>query len=293
MSVKVMGEVWELELKPNHLVVLLALADHADHDGGGVFPSQALVAWKTGYGERQVRRIVAELEAEGLLVLVEDRRAQNLPNVYRIDTAAGKKKAPRPRPQPGGRPLKPPVKMSAGSESETTGQAEQNPRTFAAKPPVTAMSDEPSGEPSSNRQDSSLPNGSGRAPAVENSEEKPLTEGMVMGLWRRLHYAPDGKPPAGYSDGRDMSIIRQLVKKGYRLERIADAAEGLALARRNGELQGEEGGKTTLRFMMNTERYGRPLLQWCEDYYLASPNRKAQKGGSALARVEVKIGGAS
>ena len=28
-------------------LILLAMADHADHEGGHVFPSQALISWKT------------------------------------------------------------------------------------------------------------------------------------------------------------------------------------------------------------------------------------------------------
>ena len=67
MSVKQMGLVWELNLPPNQKIVLLALADHADDDGGNVYPSIKRTAWKTGYNERQVQRILSELRESGLI----------------------------------------------------------------------------------------------------------------------------------------------------------------------------------------------------------------------------------
>ncbi|GAH09502.1 unnamed protein product, partial [marine sediment metagenome] len=49
--------------------VLLAFADHADHDGLNVYPSYERVALKTGYSERQVKRIVARLKKRGALIV--------------------------------------------------------------------------------------------------------------------------------------------------------------------------------------------------------------------------------
>ena len=68
MSVKVMGFVWDLELPPNLKLVLLAYADHADHDGGSIYPAIGTVAQKTGYSPREVQRLTRELEARGRLV---------------------------------------------------------------------------------------------------------------------------------------------------------------------------------------------------------------------------------
>lgn len=68
MSVKVMGMVWDADLPRNQKMVLLAYADHADHDGRNVFPSVGRVAWKTGYSERAVQRITRELEGENILI---------------------------------------------------------------------------------------------------------------------------------------------------------------------------------------------------------------------------------
>ena len=65
MSVKIMGQVWDLDLTHAQQTVLLAMADHADHDGAGVYPSLGLLAWKTSYSRRQVQRIIHEAIARG------------------------------------------------------------------------------------------------------------------------------------------------------------------------------------------------------------------------------------
>jgi hypothetical protein len=69
MSAKQTGLVWELDLPHNEAWVLMAMADHADHDGNNVYPGVPLLAWKTGYTTRQVRRILAILQRKGLIVV--------------------------------------------------------------------------------------------------------------------------------------------------------------------------------------------------------------------------------
>lgn len=68
MSGKATGRVWDLELEPLLKFVLLAYADHADHDGANMWPSVALIARKTGYSTRQVQRITRRLESLGWLI---------------------------------------------------------------------------------------------------------------------------------------------------------------------------------------------------------------------------------
>lgn len=87
MSVKVMGRVWELDLPANEKFVLLALADHADHDGNNVFPGLELIAFKTGYTTQQVRRIERKLEKRGILIAVNRKPGKRIE--YRIDTNIG------------------------------------------------------------------------------------------------------------------------------------------------------------------------------------------------------------
>lgn len=68
MSVKTMAKVWDMELSPGDKLVLLAYADHADHDDTNMYPSVETVARKTGYSERHVQRITRDLEKKGFLV---------------------------------------------------------------------------------------------------------------------------------------------------------------------------------------------------------------------------------
>jgi hypothetical protein len=93
MSGKIMGEVFKLALTHAQRDVLLALADHADDNGGSVRPSHALIAWKLDCSERSVRRNVDELLRAGILKQVWH-SGPGRPNEYRIDLSAGVRKAP-------------------------------------------------------------------------------------------------------------------------------------------------------------------------------------------------------
>jgi hypothetical protein len=88
MSVKQMGMVWDLDLPANKKFVLLAYADHADDEGGSVFPSLARVAYKTGYSRDQVRRISKELREANLMMLVE-KATHNRPAEYKLTLERG------------------------------------------------------------------------------------------------------------------------------------------------------------------------------------------------------------
>lgn len=90
MSAIVMGRVWNLDLPHNQLLVLLAMADHADHHGNNVYPGVPLIAWKTGYTEMQVRRVIKILTASG--ILVEVNRSKGKKVKYRIDLDKGQQK---------------------------------------------------------------------------------------------------------------------------------------------------------------------------------------------------------
>jgi Helix-turn-helix domain len=91
VSASLMGSVYGIELSHPQQAILLAMADHAQDDGTDVFPSIARLAWKTGYDDRQVKRIIKDLRAEGVLVEVAP-PAQHRPTEYRIDLEAATKK---------------------------------------------------------------------------------------------------------------------------------------------------------------------------------------------------------
>lgn len=93
MSIKQMSKVWEHEFKPNEQLVMLALADFADDQGGSIFPSIGRVAWKTGYSKRNTQRIISELRERGVLVEVRS-SARRRATEYRIEWSVATPKAP-------------------------------------------------------------------------------------------------------------------------------------------------------------------------------------------------------
>jgi hypothetical protein len=94
MSGKISGMVWDLDLSQRDLLVLLAITDHADHDGCNMFPSIALLAWKTGYSQRTVIRILNGLVTRG--ILIRHTRAGK-PTIYDANLDAAPKKVGRPK----------------------------------------------------------------------------------------------------------------------------------------------------------------------------------------------------
>jgi hypothetical protein len=94
MSGKIMGLVWEMELPHGEKYVLLAMADHADHEGNHVRPSVDLICWKTDYSERQVRRLVGQLRKRRILI-VTAKATNRRPAEYRIDVNAAPRKPAR------------------------------------------------------------------------------------------------------------------------------------------------------------------------------------------------------
>jgi hypothetical protein len=141
MSVKAMAQVWGLNLPQNEKFVLLAMADHADHEGQGIRPSTARVAWKTGYSERQVRRIVDALVTRGVLSVTSVREGR--PTVYAFHAEAA--------------PMLPDVET--GNPCQIVTPDKLSPLTQLCHPtPDIAMSPEPSyNHPNNSKQKSSLP----------------------------------------------------------------------------------------------------------------------------------------
>ena len=93
MSIRLMSMVWELQLSHAEQSVALAMADHADDDGSKIFPSIARIAWKTGYSERQVQRIIVNLVDKRLLIVVFP-PSQHRATEYRMDIDAIPPKPP-------------------------------------------------------------------------------------------------------------------------------------------------------------------------------------------------------
>lgn len=78
MSVRMMAKVWNLDLPQPLKLLALAMADWADDQGQGIYPSVAYVAWKVGASERTIQRQLRKLESLGLLQ-VESTRGHRSP----------------------------------------------------------------------------------------------------------------------------------------------------------------------------------------------------------------------
>lgn len=92
MSVKVMGAVWDLKIGRDEKFILLAYADHADHNGGSIYPAVSTIAEKTGYSERSVQSITRILEERG--ILIPDGQGPRGTNRWRIPMRGGEISAP-------------------------------------------------------------------------------------------------------------------------------------------------------------------------------------------------------
>jgi helix-turn-helix protein len=65
-----MAKVWELDLPQPLKLLALAMADFADDDGDGIFPSIEYIAWKVGAVDRTVQRQLRVLEGSGILEVI-------------------------------------------------------------------------------------------------------------------------------------------------------------------------------------------------------------------------------
>lgn len=140
MSAKIMGHVWELDLPANKQLVLLAMADHADHEGENIYPSLGLIAWKTGYSESQTRRIIKALVTDG--ILVEVAAPDGKPKVYRVVLSAGKRKGDyKKTPSTAMTPLQ--------DDTPSTAMTGVGLHSYDTPTPSTAMTPKPSIKPSS------------------------------------------------------------------------------------------------------------------------------------------------
>lgn len=68
MSVRLMANVFELDVAASEKLVLLAMADHARDDGTGCYPAIETLARKTSQSRRGVQKIMRRLEDAGLIV---------------------------------------------------------------------------------------------------------------------------------------------------------------------------------------------------------------------------------
>lgn len=88
MSVKVSALVWEVPLRATEKIVLLKLADNANHAGRNAFPSVSTIAARCGLSERAVQAALRRLQSQGLIA-VQARATRYRPTTYSIVMGAG------------------------------------------------------------------------------------------------------------------------------------------------------------------------------------------------------------
>ncbi len=93
MSIKVMSQVWELDLTATDKLILLGFADHAN-DEGICRPSFARIAWKCGISKETVKRTVRRFRAPGILSKIAESGGPGCPAAWQILTAKGVRLTP-------------------------------------------------------------------------------------------------------------------------------------------------------------------------------------------------------
>lgn len=93
MSIRMMADVWDLDLHREQKLVLLAFADHAD-DEGRCFPSLERIAYKCGYSRASAKRKTHALIEAGLLVVLREGNGRGKPSVYQVRPEKGVRLAP-------------------------------------------------------------------------------------------------------------------------------------------------------------------------------------------------------
>ncbi|MCA1670594.1 MAG: helix-turn-helix domain-containing protein [Thermomicrobia bacterium] len=174
MSIKLMAMVWEYQFTRPEQSIMLALADHAQDDGTHVYPSVARIAWKTDYSERQVQRILRDLEAKGIVVPVKHGRGgRNHATEYHLFIEKGDKKTPFQ------------TKGDREREKGDTGDAKGD---IAEVKGDTMMSPEPSSESPHESKESSKDTARSRAPLAASPTPLPIQypAGMSPGYQKAM-----------------------------------------------------------------------------------------------------------
>jgi hypothetical protein len=173
MSAKISGQVWDFDLPTNEQLVLLAMTDHADHIGENMYPSVGLIAWKTGYSERQVQRLIKSLVAKGILEAQEVRTGKT--TIYKTNFANA--------------PVKTPYRQNVTPD---TAMSPPPRHSYVTPTPDIAMSPEPSLEPSVNQKTITPPSGdvpSADAEQPSNGHEPTPKKERPPCKWEPLHDA--------------------------------------------------------------------------------------------------------
>ena len=137
MSIKVMEWVWTNSLaKGSALLLLLAIADHANADGTGAWPSLESLSNKTRLSERSVRYILRDLEGLGCIT-TEPQQGPHGTNAYTVNLEGAKiagatqrQEGGNPAPK-GGQPIAPEPSVEPSMNHTATTAARAREGVFA------------------------------------------------------------------------------------------------------------------------------------------------------------------
>lgn len=89
MSIQLMSLTFMVDMPPSKKIVLLALCDRADDDGGSLHPSVRNIAKKASMSERQTQRMMRELENDGYLLVIGNKKGgRGVSRLYQINVRA-------------------------------------------------------------------------------------------------------------------------------------------------------------------------------------------------------------
>lgn len=194
-----MGQVWDLDLPTNEQLILLAMADHADHEGENIWPSVGLIAWKTGYSERTIQRVIKSLLGKDVLQIQKRRPGKTTIYCTAFENAN----------------LKPKRKK------KDTPDAHVTPDTKDVIPtPDAQMSPEPSLEPSIMIKDSASPDGNADTEftvGVNNWDGWMASRLVSEGIYTNADYALEMviklHQTGAIDHGADYAAVLEIVKR--------------------------------------------------------------------------------
>lgn len=152
-----MGLVWDCEMSRDMKFVLLAYADHADHEGKNIYPAVATIMRKTGYGERSVQAITKKLIKEKYLI--EDGSGPHGTNKFKANLG----------------------KICGGAEFAGVQKATQKSNKRGAKNDAQTAPD-PSFKPSSIKPSNNTPDGAPPVPEIPHKLNTP----EFLELWNEF-----------------------------------------------------------------------------------------------------------
>jgi hypothetical protein len=258
MSGKTTGKVWDLKLTAPKQLVLLALADKADHNDEHIQPGVALIAWMTGYSEVHVRRIIKQLVGDGLLAVMD--APPGKPVVYRIDVTKGEQKSPYEKRSDKKRPI---IAM-IDHEPETPIIAVS---TLTAMIPLSSHGKDElltpiiaSAKNSTNGKENGIKDKDKRSPSHVAKEYDDVPKDDRLQIIRAWADSLEAAPIGAYKADKNHHFAAEIFRNGYRASQVALFVKAM-------KADGWWKGKT-----LTLEKVGELMPAWLMNHFPAKTN---------------------